>query len=172
MCENNELGISRGPLVDKLAKQGNPDKFKFSKPNIAGYNYSFSGVKTSLLYFLRDSLKENPLFIEDNLNDICASFQKTLVDILLNKLVKAAQDTSIKEITLSGGVSANSYLRDRIVQEGNKRGWKTFLPDFKYTTDNAAMIGVAGYYRYISGHISPSDIVPVSRVIDYNESCR
>ncbi len=164
-----ELGYPGGPLVDKLAKLGNPDRFKFSKPNIAGYNYSFSGVKTSLLYFLRDNLKEDPSFITSNLNDICASFQKTLIDILLNKLTKAAKDYSINEITLSGGVSANSYLRARIVQEGEKRGWKTYLPEFKYTTDNAAMIGIAGYYRYLSGHIAHHNIVPVSRANDYNE---
>lgn len=164
------LGYPGGPVVDKLAKLGDPDKFTFSKPNIAGYNYSFSGVKTSFLYFLRDNLKEDPAFIEKNLNSLCASFQKTLIDILLNKLIKATEGTSIKEITLSGGVSANSYLRERIVQEGQKRGWKTYLPELRFTTDNAAMIGIAGHYRYISGHISSPDIVPVSRIGDYYES--
>lgn len=162
-----ELGYPGGPVVDKLAKLGNPNKFKFSKPKIEGYNYSFSGVKTSLLYFLRDNLKEDPSFITNNINDLCASFQKTLIDILLIKLIKAVEETSIKEITLSGGVSANSYLRRRITQEGLKRGWKTYLPELKYTTDNAAMIGIAGHYRYISGHRASPDIIPVSRVRDY-----
>ncbi|MDD2584820.1 MAG: tRNA (adenosine(37)-N6)-threonylcarbamoyltransferase complex transferase subunit TsaD [Bacteroidales bacterium] len=162
-----ELGYPGGPVVDKLAKLGNPNKFKFSKPKIEGYNYSFSGVKTSLLYFLRDNLKEDPSFITNNINDLCASFQKTLIDILLIKLIKAVEETSIKEITLSGGVSANSYLRRRITQEGLNRGWKTYLPELKYTTDNAAMIGIAGHYRYISGHRASPDIIPVSRVRDY-----
>lgn len=166
------LGYPGGPVVDKLAKLGNPNRFKFSKPKVAGYNYSFSGVKTSLLYFLRDNLKEDPSFITNNINDLCASFQKTLIDILLIKLIKAVEETSIKEITLSGGVSANSYLRARITQEGLKRGWKTFLPELKYTTDNAAMIGIAGYYRYMSGHTSSPDIIPVSRAGDYYEPNR
>lgn len=162
-----DLGYPGGPVVDRLAKLGNPDKFTFSKPKVDGYNYSFSGVKTSLLYFLRDSLKEDPLFIKNNINDLCASFQKTLIDILLIKLIKAVEETSIKEITLSGGVSANSCLRARIMEEAQKRGWKAYLPAFKFTTDNAAMIGIAGYYKYLSGHRALSNITPVSRVSAY-----
>lgn len=162
-----DLGYPGGPVVDKLAKIGDAERFKFSKPRIEGYNYSFSGVKTSLLYFLRDSVKENPDFIPTYLNDICASFQKTLITILLEKLIKAAKDTEIKEIALAGGVSANSGLRDAMVIEAKKRGWKIFLPELKFTTDNAAMIGITGYYRFINGLVSPIDVAPVSRALDY-----
>ena len=162
-----DLGYPGGPVVDKLAKIGDAERFKFSKPRIEGYNYSFSGVKTSLLYFLRDSVKENPDFIPTYLNDICASFQKTLITILLEKLIKAAKDTGIKEIALAGGVSANSGLRDAMVIEAKKRGWKIFLPELKFTTDNAAMIGITGYYRFINGLVSPIDVAPVSRALDY-----
>lgn len=162
-----DLGYPGGPVVDKLAKIGDAERFKFSKPRIEGYNYSFSGVKTSLLYFLRDSVKENPDFIPTYLNDICASFQKTLITILLEKLIKAAKDTGIKEIALAGGVSANSGLRDAMVIESKKRGWKIFLPELKFTTDNAAMIGITGYYRFINGLVSPIDVAPVSRALDY-----
>lgn len=162
-----DLGYPGGPVVDKLAKIGDAERFKFSKPRIEGYNYSFSGVKTSLLYFLRDSVKENPDFIPTYLNDICASFQKTLITILLEKLIKAAKDTEIKEIALAGGVSANSGLRDAMVIESKKRGWKIFLPELKFTTDNAAMIGITGYYRFINGLVSPIDVAPVSRALDY-----
>lgn len=162
-----DLGYPGGPVVDKLAKIGDAERFKFSKPRIEGYNYSFSGVKTSLLYFLRDSVKENPDFIPTYLNDICASFQKTLITILLEKLIKAAKDTGIKEIALAGGVSANSGLRDAMFIEAKKRGWKIFLPELKFTTDNAAMIGITGYYRFINGLVSPIDVAPVSRALDY-----
>ncbi|MGE0092115.1 MAG: tRNA (adenosine(37)-N6)-threonylcarbamoyltransferase complex transferase subunit TsaD, partial [Bacteroidales bacterium] len=147
-----DLGYPGGPVIDKLAKDGNANRFVFSKPSIKGLDYSFSGIKTSLLYFLRDNIKADPDFIQGNINDICASYQQTLVDILMKKLVKASLETSIREITLSGGVSANSLLRKTIETEGVKRGWNTYLPQFKYTTDNAAMIGIAGYYRYLSGH--------------------
>ncbi|PKP06240.1 MAG: tRNA (adenosine(37)-N6)-threonylcarbamoyltransferase complex transferase subunit TsaD [Bacteroidetes bacterium HGW-Bacteroidetes-5] len=162
-----DLGYPGGPVVDRLAKEGNPFKFKFSKPRIAAYNFSFSGVKTSLLYFLRDSMKDNPRFIEENLNDLCASFQKSLIDILMDKLIKASQETGIKEIALAGGVSANSALRERVVSEGQKRGWNTYIPENRFTTDNAAMIAVAGYYRYLSGHRAQMDTTPVSRAINY-----
>jgi N6-L-threonylcarbamoyladenine synthase len=160
------LGYPGGPLVDRLAKSGNPLKFKFSKPRISGYNYSFSGVKTSLLYFLRDSIKDNPDFITQNINDLCASFQKTLIDILMEKLIKAADDTGIKDIAVAGGVSANSGLRERIICEGERRGWRTFVPSVNYTTDNAAMIGIAGYYRYLAGLLSSLDVTPVSRAFN------
>ncbi|PKP42104.1 MAG: tRNA (adenosine(37)-N6)-threonylcarbamoyltransferase complex transferase subunit TsaD [Bacteroidetes bacterium HGW-Bacteroidetes-10] len=162
------LGYPGGPVVDKLAKEGDPKAFTFSKPKVAGLNYSFSGVKTSLLYFLRDRVAENPDFVNENKNDLCASFQSTLIEILMDKLIKAVKETGISEITIAGGVSANSGLRDRITLEGYKRGWKTYIPEFRFTTDNAAMIAIAGYYKFASGHVTPPDIVPVSRSLDYH----
>lgn len=161
------LGYPGGPVIDKLAKLGNPDRFKFAKPHISGLDYSFSGIKTSLLYFVRDEMAKDPDFMENNKEDICASFQKALIDILMDKLVKAAKLTGIKEITIGGGVSANSGLRDRIVSEGQKRGWNTYLPEFKFTTDNAAMIAIAGYYHYLAGERTPLDVAPVSRMADF-----
>lgn len=161
------LGYPGGPVIDKLAKLGDPDRFKFAKPHIPGLDYSFSGIKTSLLYFVRDEMAKDPDFMEKNKEDICASFQKALIDILMDKLVKAAKLTGIKEVTIGGGVSANSGLRDRIVYEGQKRGWNTYLPEFKFTTDNAAMIAIAGYYHYLSGERTPLDVAPVSRMADF-----
>ncbi len=161
------LGYPGGPVIDRLAKEGDPLRFKFAKPHIPGLDYSFSGVKTSLLYFVRDELARNPRFMEENKADICASFQKTLIDILMDKLVKAAALTGIREITIGGGVSANSGLRERITEEGRKRGWNTYLPEFKFTTDNAAMIAIAGYYHYLAGERTPLDVAPVSRTADY-----
>lgn len=161
------LGYPGGPVIDRLAKQGDPNRFKFAKPHIQGLDYSFSGVKTSLLYFVRDEMEKDPQFMENNKEDICASFQKTLIDILLDKLIKAAKQTGIKEITIGGGVSANSGLRERIEAEGKKRGWNTYLPEFKFTTDNAAMIAIAGYYHYLAGERCPLDVAPVSRIADF-----
>ncbi len=161
------LGYPGGPIVDRLAKEGDPLKFKFNKPRIQGYDYSFSGIKTSLLYFLRDQMADDPEFIENNKVDLCASFQKTLVDILMDKLIKAAKHTGIKQITIGGGVAANSCLRSRIQEEGKKRGWTTFLPEFKFTTDNAAMIAIAGHYHYLNGERTPLDVAPVSRLADF-----
>lgn len=161
------LGYPGGPVIDRLAKSGNPERFKFAKPHVPGLDYSFSGIKTSLLYFVRDEMAKDPMFMEKNKEDICASFQKTLIDILMDKLVKAAKQTDIKEITIGGGVSANSGLRDRIVSEGRKRGWNTYLPEFKFTTDNAAMIAIAGYYHYLAGERTPMDVAPVSRMADF-----
>ena len=161
------LGYPGGPVIDRLAKLGDPAKFKFTKPHIPGLDYSFSGVKTSLLYFVRDEMAKDPSFLENNKEDICASFQKTLIDILLDKLIKAARQTGIKEIAIGGGVSANSGLRERIVSEGKKRGWKTYLPELKFTTDNAAMIAIAGYYRYLAGERCSLDVAPVSRIADF-----
>ena len=161
------LGYPGGPVIDRLASQGNPDRFHFAKPNIPGLDYSFSGVKTSLLYFVRDEMAKDPLFMENNKEDICASFQKTLIDILMDKLIKASKQTGIREITIGGGVSANSGLRSRITLEGKKRGWRTYLPEFKFTTDNAAMIAIAGYFRYLAGEKTPLDIAPVSRIADF-----
>ena len=161
------LGYPGGPVIDRLAKEGDPLRFKFAKPHIPGLDYSFSGVKTSLLYFVRDEMAKDPDFMEKNKEDICASFQKTLIDILLDKLVKAAKQTGIREVTIGGGVSANSGLRTRIEAEGRKRGWQTYLPEFKFTTDNAAMIAIAGYYHYLAGERTPLDVAPVSRMSDF-----
>ena len=161
------LGYPGGPVIDRLAKQGDPSRFKFAKPHIPGLDYSFSGIKTSLLYFVRDEMAKDPSFLENNKEDLCASFQKTLIDILMDKLVKAARQTGIKEIAIGGGVSANSGLRERIVAEGRKRGWNTYLPAFKFTTDNAAMIAIAGYYRYLAGERCPLDVAPVSRISEF-----
>ena len=161
------LGYPGGPVIDRLAKQGDPSRFKFAKPHIPGLDYSFSGIKTSLLYFVRDEMAKDPSFLENNKEDLCASFQKTLIDILMDKLIKAARQTGIKEIAIGGGVSANSGLRERIVAEGKKRGWNTYLPAFKFTTDNAAMIAIAGYYRYLAGERCPLDVAPVSRISEF-----
>lgn len=161
------LGYPGGPVIDRLAKLGNPERFKFAKPHIPGLDYSFSGIKTSLLYFVRDEIAKDPEFMEKNKEDICASFQKTLIDILMDKLVKAAKQTGIREITIGGGVSANSGLRERMLSEGEKRGWRVYLPEFKFTTDNAAMIAIAGYYRYLAGERCPLDIAPVSRISEF-----
>lgn len=161
------LGYPGGPIIDRLAKQGDPERFKFSKPHIPGLDYSFSGVKTSLLYFVRDEIEKDPEFMEKNKEDICAGFQKALIDILMDKLIKASKQTGIREITIGGGVSANSGLRERIVAEGKKRHWKTYLPEFRFTTDNAAMIAVAGWFHYRSGERAPLDVAPVSRLADF-----
>lgn len=161
------LGYPGGPIIDKLAAQGDASRFKFAKPSIPGLDYSFSGVKTSLLYFVRDEMAKDPSFMENNKADICASFQKVLIDILLDKLVKAAKQTGIKEVTIGGGVSANSGLRNRIEAEGRKRGWNTYLPEFKFTTDNAAMIAIAGYYHFLAGESAPLSVAPVSRMADF-----
>jgi N6-L-threonylcarbamoyladenine synthase len=161
------LGYPGGPVIDRLARQGDPERFHFAKPHLPGLDYSFSGIKTSLLYFVRDEMAKDPAFLENNKEDLCASFQKTLIDILMDKLVKAARQTGIREITIGGGVSANSGLRERLVREGERRRWNTYLPEFKFTTDNAAMIAIAGYYRYLAGERCPMDIAPVSRMADF-----
>ena len=161
------LGYPGGPVIDALAKQGDPERFHFAKPQIPGLDYSFSGVKTSLLYFVRDEMAKDPAFLEKNKEDLCASFQKTLIDILMQKLVKAARRTGIRDVTIGGGVSANSGLRTRIEETGRKLGWNTYLPELKFTTDNAAMIAIAGYYRYLNGERTSLDVAPVSRISDY-----
>ena len=153
-----------GPVIDKLAKEGDPKRFKFAKPSVDGFNYSFSGLKTSFLYFLRDEMRENPNFIGETKADLCASLQSTIIEILLNKLVRAARHYDIRDIAIAGGVSANSGLRRAIVEEGVRRGWNTFLPEFKFTTDNAAMIAVTGYFKYQRGEFAPMDVVPVARI--------
>jgi N6-L-threonylcarbamoyladenine synthase len=153
-----------GPLIDKLAKDGNPNAFKFARPQIPGLDYSFSGLKTSFLYFIRDRLLENPEFIEEYKADICASLQETIVHVLMNKLKKAAIETGIKTIAVAGGVSANSGLRAALQREAEKNKWKMYIPPVKFTTDNAAMIAVAGYYKYLKGDFADQDAVPYSRV--------
>ena len=152
-----------GPWIDRLAKEGNAEAFSFAKPNIPGYNYSFSGLKTSFLYFLRDNLKENPNFIEENKADLCASLQKTIIDILINKLKRAAKDLQITEIAVAGGVSANSGLRDALLDLGRRHRWFVHIPPFAYTTDNAAMVAQAGYYRYLKGDFCPIDAAPYAK---------
>jgi N6-L-threonylcarbamoyladenine synthase len=152
-----------GPLIDKLAKEGNINAFRFAKPHVKGLDFSFSGLKTSFLYFLRDRLKEDPDFIEKNINDLCASLQHTIISILISKVISASQQTGIKEIGIAGGVSANSGLRNEIVKEAVKRGWNLFIPEFRFTTDNAAMIGITGYYKYLKGEFSGHDIAPLAR---------
>jgi N6-L-threonylcarbamoyladenine synthase len=152
-----------GPFIDKLAKEGNKEAFKFSKPNIRDLDFSFSGLKTNFLYFLRDRLAENPVFIEENKADLCASVQHTIINILIDKLIKASKETGIKEIGIAGGVSANNGLREVIISEGNRRGWNLFIPELKYTTDNAAMIGITGYFKYLRGAFSDQTVTPLAR---------
>ena len=152
-----------GPWIDRLAKEGNAEAFQFAKPNIPGYNYSFSGLKTSFLYFLRDNLKENPNFIEENKADLCASLQKTIIDILINKLKRAAKDLKINEIAVAGGVSANSGLRDALLDLGRRHRWTVHIPPFSYTTDNAAMVCQAGYFKYLDGEFCSMDAAPYAK---------
>ena len=152
-----------GPVIDKLAALGNPNAFKFAKPLQKGLDFSFSGLKTSFLYFLRDRLNENPNFIEQNKEDLCASLQFTIISILLEKVEKAAKTTNISEIAIAGGVSANSGLRGALTQFGEKNGWNVYIPEFRFTTDNAAMIAIAGYYKYLKGEFSGHDVIPLAR---------
>ena len=152
-----------GPHVDRLAKEGDPHRFEFSKPRIPALDYSFSGLKTNFLYFLRDQLKENENFVEENKNDLCASLQYTIIDILLSKLKKAAKETGIKEITVAGGVSANSGLRNALAVNAEKYGWNLIIPKFEYTMDNAAMIAITGYYKYLQHEFAGQDVVPFAR---------
>jgi N6-L-threonylcarbamoyladenine synthase len=152
-----------GPLIDKFANEGNKNAFSFAKPFVIGLDFSFSGLKTSFLYFLRDRIKDDPDFIENNKTDLCASLQKVIVDILIGKLAKASQQTGIKEIGIAGGVSANSGLRNSMKEEALKRNWNLFIPEFRYTTDNAAMIGITGYYKYLRGEFSGHNVTPLAR---------
>jgi len=158
------LGYPGGPIIDRLARQGNPKAFTFSKPHIPGYNYSFSGLKTSFLYSLRDYLKEDPDFIEHHKNDLAASLESTVVDILMDKLRKVAKDLKIKEIAVAGGVSANNGLRNSFHEHAAKHGWKVYIPKFSFTTDNAAMIAITGYYKYLDNEFCPMELPAYSRV--------
>jgi N6-L-threonylcarbamoyladenine synthase len=152
-----------GPLVDKHAQLGDPTKFQFSKPNMQGYDFSFSGLKTSILYFLQKETAKNPGFIEENLNDLCASIQATIISILLRKLTQASKDLGIQHIAIAGGVSANSGLRKAIHEAGEKNGWKVYIPKFEYCTDNAAMIAITGKYMFDKGLFADQTIAATAR---------
>ncbi|MAN26550.1 MULTISPECIES: tRNA (adenosine(37)-N6)-threonylcarbamoyltransferase complex transferase subunit TsaD [Mesonia] len=152
-----------GPLIDKYAKEGNPKAFPFPKPNVKNLDFSFSGLKTSMLYFLEREEKKNPDFIEENLKDICASFQYTVVKILMDKLKKAVKQTGVKEIAIGGGVSANSGIRTALIDAQERFGWKTYIPKFEYTTDNAAMIAIVGHYKYLNKEFSDASITAQAR---------
>ena len=152
-----------GPLIDKNAQLGNKYTFTFNKPRIKNLDYSFSGLKTSFLYFIRDSIKKNPDFINENMMDLCASIQHTIIDILMNKLEMAVKQTGINSIAVAGGVSANSGLRDALKERTKNFGWETFIPEFKFTTDNAAMIAITGYYKYLNKEFASQDITPLAR---------
>ncbi|WP_300602352.1 tRNA (adenosine(37)-N6)-threonylcarbamoyltransferase complex transferase subunit TsaD [Niabella sp.] len=165
-----------GPLVDKYAKEGNPDRFQFPEPRIPGYNFSFSGLKTAILYFLRNagtaqvykeefaaSEAERQRFIDENLRDICASIQHRIISILLNKLSRAAKELGIKDLCIAGGVSANSGLRKAFKEMGEEKGWNTFIPDFQYCTDNAGMIAITGYYKYLENDFADLSVPSMAR---------
>lgn len=158
------LGYPGGPIIDRLARQGNPKKFTFSKPHIKGLDYSFSGLKTSFLYSLRDWLAEDPNFIENNKNDLAASLENTVVEILMDKLRKAAKEHNIKEVAVAGGVSANTGLRNAFLDHAKRYGWNVYIPKFGYTTDNAAMIAMTGYLKYLDKDFCSVDMPAYSRV--------
>ena len=158
------LGYPGGPVVNRLANEGNPKAFAFSKPNVPGYDYSFSGLKTSFLYTLRDELEKNPNFIEERKADLCASLQAPVIDILMKKLRQAAKDLGIRQVAVAGGVSANTGLRDAFHDHARRYGWKVFIPKFAYTTDNAAMVAMNGYFSFIDGKRTELDAVPFARV--------
>jgi N6-L-threonylcarbamoyladenine synthase len=159
-----DLDYPAGPLIDKIARDGNKHAYKFSKPSVKGLDFSFSGLKTNFLYFLRDKLVDDKQFIDNNKADLCASLQYTIISILMNKLIKAAQLTGINEIGIAGGVSANSGLREALIRESNERGWNVYIPKIAYTTDNAAMIGITGYYKYLNGQFSGHEVTPLARL--------
>jgi len=152
-----------GPVIDRLAKEGDANAFTLNKPHIEGYNYSFSGLKTSFLYLIRDQLKLNSQFIEERKNDLCASLQSTVVDILMQKLRKAAKELRINEVAVAGGVSANSALRNAFVEHGERLGWNVYIPKFAFTTDNAAMIAITGYYKYLRGEYCDVSLPPFAK---------
>ena len=153
-----------GPLIDKYAQLGNPKAFAFTKPKVPGLNFSFSGLKTAILYFIQKKKIENPNFVDENLNDICASIQHTIIEILMDKLKLAVQETGIKQIAIGGGVSANCGIRYTLKETEKKYGWKTFIPKFEYTTDNAAMIGIVGYQKFLSQQFETSSVVSKARI--------
>jgi N6-L-threonylcarbamoyladenine synthase len=153
-----------GPHIDRLAAGGDPDRFSFSKPRLEGFDYSFSGLKTSFLYFVRDQLREDPDFIGKHPADLAASLQRTVVEILMHQLKRAAKNLKIRQIALAGGVSANSGLRDALRSEAERKGWTVFIPPLRFTTDNAAMIAITGHFRYLKGEFASEDIAPQARI--------
>lgn len=153
-----------GPLIDKYAKDGNPNAYRLPEPQIPGLNFSFSGLKTAILYLVQDQLKLNPDFLTDNMADLCASVQSRIVSILLNKLKKAAKETGVKDIAIAGGVSANSGLRQSLIEMGEKYNWRVFIPKFDYCTDNAAMIAIAGYHKFLKKDFVGQDVAPMARM--------
>jgi len=153
-----------GPLIDKYAKLGNPKAFAFTKPKVPGLDFSFSGLKTAILYFIQKKKLENPNFIEENRDDICASIQGTIIEILMDKLKLAVKETGIKQIAIGGGVSANSGIRNTLKEAETKYGWKTYIPKFEYTTDNAAMIGIVGYQKFLSQNFETPAVVSKARI--------
>jgi N6-L-threonylcarbamoyladenine synthase len=152
-----------GPLIDRYAKEGNPLAFKFAEPNMPAFNFSFSGVKTSILYFIQARVKENANFIAENLSDLCASIQYTIIKILMKKLLAASKETGIREVCIAGGVSANSGLRQALLDHGKKYKWNTYIPKFEYCTDNAAMIGITAHYKYLKGEFAALDEMATAR---------
>lgn len=158
------LGYPGGPIVNKLANLGDPKAFAFAKPNIKGYDYSFSGLKTSFLYTLRDALRENPNFVEERKEDLCASLQHTIIEVLMKKLRLVAKDLGIKHVAVAGGVSANTGLRVAFEDHARRYGWQIYIPKFAYTTDNAAMVAMSGYYNYLAGRRNDMATVPYARV--------
>ena len=159
-----EMPYPGGPLIDRYARSGNPHAFRFPDTTMPGLDFSFSGIKTAFLYFLRDEKKKNPDFVSQNINDICASLQHTLVSMLLSRLEQASDQTGIREIAIAGGVSANSGLRESLRQRAEKKGWNVFIPAFEYCTDNAAMIGIAGYYKFLKRDFAGLDLTPAARL--------
>jgi len=153
-----------GPLVDKFAQLGNPKAFAFTKPQVPGLNFSFSGLKTQILYFIQKNVAINPNFVAENMNDICASIQYTIINILMDKLKLAVKETGIKQVAIGGGVSANSGIRTTLKEAEKKYGWKTFIPKFEYTTDNAAMIGIVGYHKYLEQQFSDAATTSKARI--------
>lgn len=153
-----------GPLVDKFAQQGNPKAYPFTKPKVPGLNFSFSGLKTQILYFVQKNVAANPDFIKENMNDICASIQYTIINILMDKLRLAVAETGIKQVAIGGGVSANSGIRSTLKEAEKKYGWKTFIPKFEYTTDNAAMIGIVGYHKYLEHQFNDASVTSKARI--------
>jgi N6-L-threonylcarbamoyladenine synthase len=153
-----------GPMIDKYAQQGNPKAYRFSETSMPGLDFSFSGIKTGFLYFLRDRKLENPNFVEENINDICASIQYQLVKMLLQKLEQASKQTNIRQIAIAGGVSANSGLRKALKELGDKNGWSVYIPAFQYCTDNAGMIAIAAHYKFLKNEFATLDVTPLARM--------
>ena len=158
-----ELGYPGGPIIDRLAKEGNPDAYHFATPHISGNDYSFSGIKTSFLYFLRDRLLEEPDYIERHKADLCASIQQCIVGFLIKKLEKAVKECGVRQVAIAGGVSANSLLRSELTRLGERHRWKVFIPKFQFCTDNAAMVGIAGYFKYLKGELADISLPPYAR---------